>query len=61
LARIYKGYADLYFRYTDAPLLIVNADGIAPAGSDKEFRAVLTQISNTRGVRRSFSPLLFAT
>lgn len=57
LERINGSYADFFYNYMAAPLLIVNAAEIDLVAGDADYRALLTQIRALPVARRYFNPL----
>lgn len=57
LRRIVDGYADFFYHYDAAPLLIVNAASLDWANRDQDYALLLEQIRATRSGRHFFNPL----
>ena len=56
LAHLSEAYAELFHRYDEAPLLIVNAAEIDFAGNERHYEALVAQIEAMSGVRQYFNP-----
>lgn len=53
LQRLTDAYGELFHRYDEAPVLIVDTDHFNPVDNDDDFRTLLTRIDNMRG-RKAF-------
>jgi len=53
LQRLTDAYGELFHRYDDAPVLIVNTAHFNPVDNDVDFRTLLSRIENMRG-RKAF-------
>lgn len=53
LQRLHDAYGELFHRYDDAPVLIVDTAHFNPVDNDDDFRTLLSRIENMRG-RRAF-------
>jgi deoxyadenosine/deoxycytidine kinase len=53
LQRLTDAYGELFHRYDEAPVLIVDTAHFNPVDNDGDFRTLLTRIENMRG-RRAF-------
>lgn len=53
LQRLTDGYGELFHRYDEAPVLIVDTAHFNPVDNDVDFRTLLTRIENMRG-RKAF-------
>ncbi len=58
--RINSSYADFFYNYVDAPLLIVNAAETDWVTNTQDYRELLEQIYTAARGRRYFNPLPFA-
>jgi deoxyadenosine/deoxycytidine kinase len=57
LERLCDAYVRFFYRYNDAPLLIVNAADIDFAHNDDEYALLLEQVLETRSGRHYFNPV----
>ncbi len=57
LERLCDAYVRFFYRYNDAPLLIVNAADIDFAHNDDEYALLLQQVLETRSGRHYFNPV----
>ena len=57
LERLCDAYVRFFYRYNDAPLLIVNAADIDFAHNDDEYELLLEQVLETRNGRHYFNPV----
>ena len=57
LERLCDAYVRFFYRYNDAPLLIVNAADIDFAHNDDEYELLLEQVLETRSGRHYFNPV----
>ncbi|MFP4079706.1 MAG: deoxynucleoside kinase [Ectothiorhodospira sp.] len=57
LQRLSETYASFFYRYEDAPLLIVNAAEIDWVNRDEDFRQLLDFMRTVRAGRHYFNPL----
>ena len=53
LQRLHDAYGELFHRYDDAPVLIVDTAHFNPVDNDGDFRTLLSRIENMRG-RKAF-------
>ncbi len=53
LQRLHDAYGELFHRYDDAPVLIVDTAHFNPVDNDSDFRTLLSRIENMRG-RKAF-------
>lgn len=53
LQRLHDAYGELFHRYDDAPVLIVDTAHFNPVDNDDDFRTLLSRIENMRG-RKAF-------
>ena len=60
LQRLSEAYAEFFYHYNDAPLLIVNASEIDLVSNEADYRALLEQIRTMRSGRHYFNPLPFS-
>ncbi len=60
LKRISDAYADFFYRYDAAPLLIVNAADIDLVANDRDYRQLVEHIRTLRAGRHYFNPLPIA-
>lgn len=60
LERLNEAYINFFYRYSEAPLLIVNAADIDFAHNEHDYRLLLEQIVQNRGGRHYFNPGLLA-
>lgn len=56
LERLCEAYANFFYRYDEAPLLIVNAAEFDPAQRDSDYRELLQEIGRVRPGRQFFNP-----
>ncbi len=56
LERLVDTYARYFLEYDAAPLLIVNATRIDPAGDDADYALLLAEILGARRGRHYFNP-----
>ncbi len=56
LARVNGAYTRFFYRYDDAPVLIVNAESINPIDNDSDFNALVEHIRRPRPGRSYFNP-----
>jgi deoxyadenosine/deoxycytidine kinase len=61
LEQLNEVYAEYFYHYHDAPLLIVNASDIDFINNDRDYEQLKTQIMNTTSGRRYFNPLPFVS
>ena len=61
LEQLNEAYADFFYHYQDAPLLIVNASDIDFINNDRDYEQLKSQILNTTSGRRYFNPLPFVS
>ncbi len=61
LEQLNEAYADFFYHYHDAPLLIVNASDIDFINNDRDYEQLKTQILNTNSGRHYFNPLPFVS
>ena len=61
LEQLNEAYADFFYHYQDAPLLIVNASDIDFINNDRDYEQLKSQIANTNSGRRYFNPLPFVS
>ena len=61
LEQLNEAYADFFYHYQDAPLLIVNASDIDFINNDRDYEQLKAQIINTTSGRRYFNPLPFVS
>lgn len=61
LEQLNEAYADYFYHYHDAPLLIVNASDIDFINNDRDYEQLKTQIINTTSGRHYFNPLPFVS
>lgn len=61
LEQLNEAYADFFYHYQDAPLLIVNASDIDFINNDRDYEQLKSQIANTSSGRRYFNPLPFVS
>lgn len=60
LQRVSDAYKAFFYRYDDAPVLIIDAASINPLDSDADYRAVLDALGQPFVGRRYFNPLPLA-
>jgi deoxyadenosine/deoxycytidine kinase len=60
LQRVSDAYAEFFYRYDDAPLLIVNASDIDLVQNDQDYRQLVEHIGTIRSGRHYFNPLPIA-
>lgn len=58
LQRLSDAYTTFFHRYTDTPLLIVNAAQINPIGNDEHYQALVKQIDRIDAGKHFFNPLV---
>lgn len=56
LERLCEAYANFFYQYDDAPLLIVNAAEFDPAQRESDYRELLQEIGRVRPGRQFFNP-----
>jgi len=56
LEKLVEKYTDFFYNYTDAPLLIVNAEKINLAESEDDYKILLDQINKVSSGRHYFNP-----
>ena len=56
LARVNDAYTRFFYRYDEAPVLIVNAASINPVDRDSDFMALVEQIRRPKRGRSYFNP-----
>ena len=61
LEQLNEAYADFFYHYQDAPLLIVNASDIDFINNDRDYEQLKAQILSTNSGRRYFNPLPFVS
>ena len=61
LQQLVDGYTTFFYRYTDSPLLIVNAAEINPVDHQADFQMLLEHIKTIRSGRHYFNPLASET
>lgn len=61
LEQLNEAYADFFYHYQDAPLLIVNASDIDFINNDRDYEQLKSQIMSTTSGRRYFNPLPFVS
>ena len=61
LEQLNEAYAEFFYHYHDAPLLIVNASDIDFINNDRDYEQLKTQILNTNSGRHYFNPLPFVS
>ena len=61
LQQLVDGYTTLFYRYTDSPLLIVNAAEINLVDHQADFQMLLEHIKTIRSGRHYFNPLASET
>ena len=61
LEQLNEAYAEFFYHYQDAPLLIVNASDIDFINNDRDYEQLKTQIINTTSGRHYFNPLPFVS
>ena len=54
LARVAESYTRFFYQYDAAPLFIVNAESLNPAGEDDDFALLLERLRAMRGYREFF-------
>jgi len=57
LQRLSDAYTEYFHRYTESPLLIVNAAEFNPLDNEHDYQALLQQMSQTTAGKRFFNPL----
>ncbi len=61
LEQLNEAYAEFFYHYHDAPLLIVNASDIDFINNDRDYEQLKTQILSTNSGRHYFNPLPFVS
>ncbi len=61
LEQLNEAYAEYFYHYHEAPLLIVNASDIDFISNDRDYQQLKTQIINTTSGRHYFNPLPFVS
>ncbi|MEM8843533.1 MAG: deoxynucleoside kinase [Pseudomonadota bacterium] len=61
LEQLNEAYAEFFYHYHHAPLLIVNASDIDFINNDRDYEQLKTQILNTTNGRHYFNPLPFVS
>ena len=61
LEQLNEAYADFFYHYEDAPLLIVNASNIDFINNQLDYEQLKAQILSTTGGRHYFNPLPFVS
>ncbi len=61
LEQLNEAYAEFFYHYQDAPLLIVNASDIDFINNDRDYEQLKSQILNTSSGRHYFNPLPFVS
>lgn len=56
IARLQRAYTELFHRYSETPVLIVNASEIDFAGNDADYEHLLQQILTVKAGRHYFNP-----
>ena len=56
LERLCEAYANFFYQYDEAPLLIVNAAEFDPAQRESDYRELLQEIGRVRPGRQFFNP-----
>lgn len=56
LVRLQRAYTELFHRYSETPVLIVNASEIDFAGNDDDYEQLLQQILTVKAGRHYFNP-----
>jgi len=56
LERLADAYARHYYSYDEAPLLIVNAEGMDPANNNEDYALLLERVRRTTSGRHFFNP-----
>ncbi len=59
LQRLVEAYTHFFYQYSEAPLLIINAAEIDLVNSERDYTALLEQVSKVRSGRHYFNPLPF--
>ncbi|MDR2688861.1 MAG: deoxynucleoside kinase [Azoarcus sp.] len=54
LDRVAKRYANFFFQYEAAPLLVVDTEVLNPIDSDDDFQLLITRLGEMRGFREFF-------
>ena len=57
LKKLCDAYTTFFHRYSETPLLIVNASEFNPINNDQHYQALLNQISKIDGGKHFFNPL----
>ena len=60
LQQLCEAYADFFHYYDDAPLLIVNADGLNLADSDEDFELLMQRVVEAGSGKHYFNPAPFS-
>ncbi|WP_455380059.1 deoxynucleoside kinase [Acidihalobacter prosperus] len=60
VSRLCARYADFFYHYTTAPLLIVNASEIDIVHNERDYEALVEEIRMSPSGRRFFNPLPFS-
>lgn len=61
LEQLNEAYADFFYHYQDAPLLVVNASDIDFINNERDYEQLKAQIVNTTSGRHYFNPLPFVS
>ncbi len=61
LEQLNEAYAEFFYHYQDAPLLIVNASEIDFINNERDYEQLKTQIVNTTSGRHYYNPLSFVS
>ena len=61
LEQLNEVYADFFYHYQDAPLLIVNASDIDFISNDRDYEELKSQIISTTSGKHYFNPLPFVS
>lgn len=56
IERLQRAYTELFYNYTDTPVLIVNASEIDFATNDSDYEQLLRQITTIKAGRHYFNP-----
>lgn len=56
LRRLCDAYTNFFYRYNDAPLLIVNASDINPVDNDSDYQLLIDKICNSASGKNYFNP-----
>jgi deoxyadenosine/deoxycytidine kinase len=57
LKSLCEAYARFFHFYDEAPLLIVNAEGINPVDNESDYQALLEQLALVKSGRHFFNPM----